>query len=365
MSAASSADAGGQRHDQHAAPRPPAGGDPVERRPAWASLPRAHAQSAAKLIRGAGATFPAPLYQKWIEAFEAARPEFDVEYDAVGSGEGISRLITGSVDFAASDAAMTDEQIAKVEGGVRMIPATAGLVSIIYNVPGLAAPLKLPRDLLPAIFTGEVTEWDDPRIAAANPGADLPSRTIAIVARLDSQRHHLRADQPSERLERGVAEGARRRDPGRLARPHHADARQRGRGRPRAADRILDRLRRVRLRRSGWACRWPSCRTRPGAFVGPSIASGEAALAGSAAEMPENLRLFIADPAGPGSYPIATFSWLLLYAAYQDDAATRAAVADFVRFGLTDGQASAAELGYIPLPAAVAERSLTAVSGLT
>ena len=87
-------------------------------------------------------------------------------------------------------------------------------------------------------------------------------------------------------------------------------------------------------------------------------------MSGSAAEMPENLRLFIADPAGPASYPIATFSWLLLYAA-KGDAPTRAAVADFVRFGLTDGQALAADLGYIPLPAAVAERSLTAISGLT
>ena len=101
-----------------------------------------------------------------------------------------------------------------------------------------------------------------------------------------------------------------------------------------------------------------------GNFVGPSIASGEAALAGSAADLPENLRLFIADPAGPGSYPIATFSWLLAYASYQDEG-TRAAVVDFIRYGLTDGQALAAELGYIPLPAAVAERSLTAVTGLT
>ena len=327
------------------------------------SLPRAHAQSAAKLIRGAGATFPAPLYQKWIEAFEAARPEFDVEYDAVGSGEGISRLVTGSVDFAASDAAMTDEQIAKVEGGVRMIPATAGLVAIIYNVPGLAAPLKLPRDLLPAIFTGEVTEWDDPRIAAANPGADLPSRTIAIVARLDSSgttfalTNHLSALSESWRKAHGAA--TRVDWPGRTMLM---------RGNEGVAGRVLQTEYSIGYAEFGFAQRlglqMAELQNAAGAFVGPSIASGEAALAGSAAEMPENLRLFIADPAGPASYPIATFSWLLLYAS-QGDAPTRAAVADFVRFGLTDGQALAADLGYIPLPAAVAERSLTAISGLT
>ena len=100
-----------------------------------------------------------------------------------------------------------------------MIPATAGLVAIVYNVPGLAAPLKLPRDLLPAIFTGEVTEWDDPRIAAANPGCRSAVAHDRHRGPARFERHHLRADQPSERLERALAEGARCRDPGRLARP--------------------------------------------------------------------------------------------------------------------------------------------------
>src|SRR3954470_7139371 len=131
---------------------------------ALGTVPGAAVYAADRLIRGAGATFPAPLYQKWVTQFEQAHPTLAIDYDAVGGGEGVSRLIAGSVDFAASDAAMTDEQIAKVQRGVRMIPATAGLISIIYNVPGLAAPLRLPRDVLAAIFMGEVTEWDDPAI---------------------------------------------------------------------------------------------------------------------------------------------------------------------------------------------------------
>ena len=100
-----------------------------------------------------------------------------------------------------------------------------------------------------------------------------------------------------------------------------------------------------------------------GEFVAPSIASGEAALAASVAEMPENLRLFIADPEGPGAYPIATFSWLLVYASYPDEA-TRAAIADFVRFGLTDGQGMAADLGYIPLPQPVVTRALASLTAI-
>jgi phosphate transport system substrate-binding protein len=326
-----------------------------------AGLPRARAQSA-KLIRGAGATFPAPLYQAWIQAFEAARPEIDLEYDVVGSGEGVSRFVTGSVDFAASDAAMTDEQIAMVEGGVRMIPATAGLVAVIYNVPGLSTPLRLPRDLLAAIFTGEVAEWDDLRIAAANPGVALPARTIAIVARLDSSgttfafTNHLSALSETWRKSHGAA-----------TRVDWPGGAMLMRGNEGVAGRVLQSEYSIGYAEFGFAQRlnlqMAELQNVSGSFVAPSIASGEAALAGSADDLPENLRLFIADPAGPGSYPIATFSWLLLYAS-AGDAATRAAVADFVRYGLTDGQALAAELGYIPLPAAVVERSLTAVTGL-
>src|SRR5262245_31379562 len=108
---------------------------------AFGAVPGTRANASDKLIRGAGATFPAPLYAKWVEQFEQAHPAVAIDYDAVGSGEGVRRFIAGSVDFAASDAAMSDDQISQVQRGVRMIPATAGLVSIIYNAPGLVGPL--------------------------------------------------------------------------------------------------------------------------------------------------------------------------------------------------------------------------------
>jgi phosphate transport system substrate-binding protein len=318
---------------------------------------------AAGAIRGAGATFPAPLYARWIEEFAKAQPGVTLAYDAVGSGEGVSRLIAGTVDFAASDAAMTDEQIAKVPAGVRMIPATAGLVSIVYNVPGLAAPLRLPRDLLADIMLGEVTEWDDPRIAAANPGAALPARTIAIVARLDSSgttfalTNHLAAVSEAWQSRHGAAN---RIDwPGRTMLLRGNDG---------VAGRVLQTEYSVGYAELGFAQRLglqiAELENAAGEFVAPNAASGQAALAGSVDEMPENLRLFIADPKAPGAYPIATYSWLLLYGTYVDQG-TRATLAEFVRYGLTDGQAIAAEMGYVPLPAAVVERALTAVTGLT
>lgn len=326
-------------------------------------VPSDRALAASIVLRGAGATFPAPLYQRWIADFAKARPDLTIEYDAVGSGEGVSRLIAGSVDFAGSDAAMTDEQIAQVPGGVRMIPATAGLVSVIYNIPGLAAPLKLTRELLAAIFAGDVTEWDDAAIAAANPGAALPARTIAIVARLDRSgttfalTNHLSAISEAWQAKHGAA--TRIDWPGRTMLM---------RGNEGVAGRVLQTEYSIGYAELGFAERLglqtAELENAAGSFVAPSLASGQAALASSVDEMPENLRLFIADPKGSDAYPIATFTWLLVHAAYPD-AATGTAVAEFVRYGLTDGQAAATELGYIPLPAAVVERSLAAATGLT
>lgn len=326
------------------------------------SLPD-RATAATTVLRGAGATFPAPLYERWIADFAKTRPDLTIEYDAVGSGEGVSRLIAGSIDFAGSDAAMTDEQIAQVPGGVRMIPATAGLVSVVYNVPGLAAPLKLTRDLLAAIFAGDVTEWDDPGIAAANPGTVLPARTIAIVARLDRSgttfafTNHLSAISEAWRAKHGAS--TRIDWPGRTMLM---------RGNEGVAGRVLQTEYSLGYAELGFAERLglqtAELENAAGSFVAPNLASGQAALASSADEMPDNLRLFIADPKGSEAYPIATFTWLLVRAAYTD-AGAGTAIAEFVRYGLTDGQGAAAELGYVPLPAGIVERALAAVTGLT
>ena len=195
------------------------------------------------------------------------------------------------------------------------------------------------------------------------PGATLPARTIAIVARLDRSgttfalTNHLSAISEAWQAKHGAA--TRIDWPGRTMLM---------RGNEGVAGRVLQTEYSLGYAELGFAERlglqMAELENAAGEFVGPSLASGEAALANSVDEMPENLRLFIADPKGTGAYPIATFSWLLLYASYPDEG-TRAALAEFVRYGLTDGQAVAAELGYVPLPPAVAERSLAAVTGLT
>src|SRR5258707_14624345 len=142
----------------------------------------AYSASAQTKLNGAGATFPAPLYQRWIAELTKAKPNVQINYQAVGSSTGITNFTQGIVNFAGSDAAMTDEQIAKVKQGVVLIPATAGSIVLAYNLPGVEN-LKLSREAYAGIFLGKITKWNDPAIAQANQGAKLPSSAITVCER--------------------------------------------------------------------------------------------------------------------------------------------------------------------------------------
>ncbi|MEO6860563.1 MAG: phosphate ABC transporter substrate-binding protein PstS, partial [Microcoleus sp.] len=137
-------------------------------------------------ITAAGASFPAPLYQRWFQDFNKINPKVQINYQSVGSGAGVEQFTKGTVDFGASDTAMKDDEIAKVpaDKGVLLLPMTAGSIVIGYNLPDVPE-LKLPRDVYPEIFQGKITKWNDPKIAAANPGAKLPDQAITIVHRSD------------------------------------------------------------------------------------------------------------------------------------------------------------------------------------
>ncbi len=137
-------------------------------------------------IRGAGATFPAPLYKKWLLQYRDVQPEVAVVYEPVGSGEGVKRFINNEIDFGASDTALSESEMARVKAGVQLIPTAAGSIVLAYNLPDVDAVLKLSRSTYVDIFSGNITEWSDPRIQSDNPGIMLPSQSINIVARLDS-----------------------------------------------------------------------------------------------------------------------------------------------------------------------------------
>src|SRR5262245_65321552 len=247
------------------------------------------------VLQGAGATFPAPLYKKWIGVFTSQNPDVSVEYKEVGSGEGVQRFVAQTVDFGASDAAMTDEQMAKVANGARPVPATAGMVVLAYNLPGVEGALKLSRDVYADIFLRKIVTWNDPRIRAINPGLKLPNRSIVIAARQDRSgttfalANHLSAI--SSEWKRGPGVGVAIDWSGRamLARGNEGVA-----GLVKSSEGAIGYMEygfaeRLRLRMA-------QLQNKAGRYVSPGDRTGQAALASNVKQMPENLRLYIPDP---------------------------------------------------------------------
>ena len=310
----------------------------------------------AQQLSGAGATFPAPLYQRWAVEYNKLHPKVQVNYQSVGSGAGVKQFTQGTVDFGASDAAMSDEEIAKVKQGAVMIPATAGSIVIAYNLPGVA-DLKLSRDAYAGIFLGKVTKWNDPAIAKENPGVNLPDMPINVAFRADGSgttfvfTKHLAAISKDFADEVGTDKS--------VTWPVGAG----GKGNEGVTALIKQSPGTVGYVEYGYAVNnglsMASLQNKSGKFVKPTDESGAATLAH--VEFPENLRIWPEDPTGAEDYPIATFTWLLLYKKYNDSAKLQA-LKDFVTYGITDGQKFSSELGYIPLPPAVVEKSKAALA---
>ncbi|MBB3809167.1 phosphate ABC transporter substrate-binding protein PstS [Pseudochelatococcus contaminans] len=323
---------------------------------AFAGLLLASAPAAAQNLRisGAGASFPFPLYSAWFQKYSQITPNVRIDYQSTGSGAGVRSFVQRLVNFAGSDAAISDEEIKQVEGGVVVLPLTAGEIVLIYNLPGVPE-LKLPREVYPLIFAGEITRWNDPRIVEANPGVTLPDQTITVVRRSDSSgttfvfTQHLSAISQAFKDKLGFGTtvqwpslpnfvGAPRNDgitatvaqtPGAIGYVEYGFA---------------------KLSNTPFAL----LQNKSGEFVKAGDAAGQAALA-SADFSGEDLRIWVTDPTSPEAYPIATFTWLLFYKDNRNPAIA-AALRDFVKWAATDGQTMANELGYIPLPEVVVER---------
>jgi phosphate transport system substrate-binding protein len=315
------------------------------------------------LLQGAGATFPSPLYNHWFAAYQKAHPQTVITYDSVGSGEGIRRFLgrnvknEDKVDFGASDAALQDNDIAQVPEGVAMVPMTAGGVVLAYNLPDIPQELKLSRRAYAGIFLGEITNWNDPLIAASNPGVKLPKITIVTVVREDASgttfafTKHLDAVSEKWRSRYG---------PSTLVDwPGNA---MRAKGNEGVAGLLSHSVGAVGYAGYEFAHRYglriARLQNKAGNFVNPNEKSLEAALA--SAQMPENLRVYVPDPTGLEAYPIATFTWILLRRNYADHAKAQA-LRDLFAWSLGDGQDYASDLGYIPLPREVGEKARAAL----
>jgi phosphate transport system substrate-binding protein len=310
-------------------------------------------------LEGSGATFPAPLYKRWFLEYYRAHPDVEVSYQAIGSGAGIRQFTEGIVDFGASDAAMTDEEIGKVKGGVQLLPMTAGSVVLSFNVPNVSAPLRLSRDVYARIFLGEIQSWDDPAIAGINPGVSLPALPITVVRRAEGSgttfafTNHLSAISPA--WKKGPGTGKTVVWPVGIG----------GRGNAGVTSLIQQTPGAIGYLEYGYAKLAPLpmavLENRSGRYLAPGPDSGRAALDG--ADVPENLRVFIADPKGKDAYPIVTYTWLLCYRQYPDAEKLRT-LKEVLRYCLTDGQKLASDLGYIPLPQSMAAKVQAAVERL-
>lgn len=313
-------------------------------------------------LRGAGSTFAAPLYESWMAAFKTVHPELLMSYDAVGSGEGISKFLAGAVDFAGTDAPLTDKQITQVEHGVLHVPSTAGMIVLAYNVPDLAGDLRLPRPVYADILAGKITKWNDRRIQSANPKLAFPNLSIVVVARQDSSgttfalTHHLSAISPDWRQQQGVGKVIDWPGNAMLARGNEGVAR-----------RIKLSWGSIGYVEYGMAQRlglpMAILENQAGHFVRATPRTGQEAIAAAAIDMPDDFRLLVADPPGEFSYPLVSLSWSLLYRQYPTPIKV-SVVKNFLQWGLTEGQTLATSLGYIPLPAAVASRAQAAIQAL-
>jgi phosphate transport system substrate-binding protein len=315
------------------------------------------------LIQGVGATFPSVLYDTWFRVYQSQHPNTVITYDPVGSGEGIRRFVglnvkdDERVEFGASDAALRDDEIASVPAGALLVPVTAGSVAIAYNLPDLTGDLRLSRETYGEIFLGHIKNWNDQRIARANPGAKLPNLTITTVVRQDGSgttyafTKHLDSTSDAWRSQFGPATLVNW--PGNS---------MRATGNEGVAGRIKQSVGSIGYVSYEFArkadLRVARLENRAGHFVLPTEPGSFAALAD--AQLPENMRLFIPDPPGAESYPIVTLTWILLYRHYADPRKVQE-LRDLFRWCLTDGQRYAADLGYAPLPSNIANRSLAAL----
>lgn len=315
----------------------------------------------AQKLTGAGATFPYPLYSKWFDMYNQ-KTGVQINYQSIGSGGGIQQVKAGTVDFGASDAPLSNQKLKELPRAVLHFPTVGGAVAIAYNLPGVTQQLRLSPETLVGIYMGKITTWNDKRIGADNPGVELPASPIQPVHRSDGSGTtyifvSYLADVSREWKElvgvntsvswpvgiggkgnEGVA-GLVRQTPGTIGYVELAYAKQN--------DFTVFQL-----------------KNKSGQFVAPSLAATTAAAGGAAAALAKDVRTPIVNSPAPDAYPIAGLTYLLVYQD-QKDAAKAKALANFIDWCMTEGQAAATQLDYAPLPPQVVQVNQANLTRLT
>lgn len=313
------------------------------------------AQVQATDLTGAGSSFAYPIYSKWASMY-AAKTGVRVNYQSIGSSGGIRQLSDEIVDFGATDGPMTDEQIAKANGGpVLHFPTVLGGVALTYNLPGVKQPLKLTGDVIAGLFMGTITKWNDQQIGKLNPGVALPSTDVIVIHRADgSGTTYIFSDYlatVSSTWLSTVGRGQTLNWPVGLG----------GKGSEGVTGQIKQLPGAIGYVELSYARKnnlpVALVRNSAGSWVAPTLESVTAAAAGAAAKLPANTdyRISIVNAPGKNAYPISSFTWILLYQ-HPPNAAKGKALVAFLQWAYRNGEGVASSLDYSPLPPAMIKR---------
>lgn len=314
-------------------------------------------------LNGAGATFPDPIYSKWFDEYSKQHPTVAIIYLPIGSGGGIGQFLQGNVDFGASDAPLTDEQLFEYKKNHDSValhfPTVLGADVPTYNIPGVSEELNFTPEALAGIFLGKITRWNDPEIAKSNPNVKLPANDIVVVHRSDgSGTTYVWTDYLSKVNDEWKAKVGRRTS---LNWPIGIGANG-NEGVANAVKQTANALGYVELI---FAVKkhltYGRVRNPSGNFVKADLASVTAAASDAAKAMPDDFRISITNVAGNNAYPVASFTWLLIPSRIPD-AKKKQAMIDFLHWMLTTGQGFAEPLYYSQLPREVAEKETASIS---
>jgi phosphate transport system substrate-binding protein len=315
------------------------------------------------LINGAGATFPYPIYSKWFDEYHKKFPNIQFNYQSIGSGGGVQQITAGTVDFGASDYALTDKQIAdyteKQHKGILHFPTVMGAAVPVYNIPGVTTQLNFTPEALVGIFLGQITKWNDPAITGPNPGVKLPSAPIVVVHRSDGSGTTFTftdyLSKVSKEWESKVGHGGSVNWPVGLG----------GKGNEGVSGQVKQVRDSIGYIELSYAVQnkmtYGKVKNSAGVFLSASLGGVSAAAASAAKNMPDDFRVSITNAAGKDAYPISTFTWLLIPNKI-GDASKEKAIKDFLHWMLTTGQSMAAPLDYAPLPKPVVAKEEKAIA---
>ncbi len=315
--------------------------------------------ASAQNLTGAGATFPNPIYSKWFSEYAQQHPGVQINYQSVGSGAGIRQVSSKIVDFGASDGPMTDQQLAESKVKLMHIPTVLGAVVPVYNVPGVSGELKFAPEVIAGIYLGVITKWNDPNIAHDNPGVNLPDHNILPVYRSDgSGTTYIFTDYLSKvvpEFQQRIGKGTSVKFPVGIGQKGNEGVA----GMVRNSEFSFGYVELIYAEQNKMS--FGLVRNAAGKYIKASTDGVTAAAAAAAKNMPADFRVSITNAPGATSYPISSFTWLLIPVQWEDKSKGKVMV-DFLHWMLQHGEGEAAGMTYAPLPAPVAAKVEQAIN---